>query len=144
MSGNNLNLDISIHVPRVEDDNDFLFAGKCKRNFNPRPPGGGRQPTGITSIHLYAISIHVPRVEDDIVRDHCIIMGGNFNPRPPGGGRQQGYIVVCNLERISIHVPRVEDDHHRLKMAQDGSCISIHVPRVEDDKRGREGSLHTV
>ena len=76
---------ISIHVPRVEDDTDQSTINKMmKYDFNPRPPCGGRRvffvhlsflaPFQSTSpvwrttacdklIHVVAaISIHVPRV----------------------------------------------------------------------------------
>ena len=78
---------ISIHVPRVEDDVKICADGQAHKNFNPRPPCGGRpgmimarigmtifqstspvwRTTSITHIDAIrdAISIHVPRVEDD-------------------------------------------------------------------------------
>ena len=65
---------ISIHVPRVEDDDIFDASVFACMNFNPRPPGGGRHPSGVT-----------PRIES-----------GDFNPRPPGGGRQN-YIPADRL-----------------------------------------------
>ena len=57
-------IDISIHVPRVEDD--FVNHGV---------------------VAVAGISIHVPRVEDD-VRFKLPTTGAiHFNPRPPCGGR---------------------------------------------------------
>ena len=57
--------EISIHVPRVEDD-----------------------VNNSVSVILLGISIHVPRVEDD-KKDaeywHKLV---HFNPRPPCGGRR--------------------------------------------------------
>ena len=36
--------DISIHVPRMGDDNDTRYTiRRGKRDFNPRPPHGGRR-----------------------------------------------------------------------------------------------------
>ena len=78
---------ISIHVPRVEDDS------------RGRPPR--RRPH---------ISIHVPRVEDDLLFSEESINYDNFNPRPPCGGRLDEATEEDAAEAISIHVPRVEDD----------------------------------
>ena len=55
---------ISIHVPRVEDDDDYIRVSET-----------------------YEISIHVPRVEDDTPMLNKTINVSYFNPRPPGGGR---------------------------------------------------------
>ena len=103
---------ISIHVPRVEDDQQGNKTNRKLRDFNPRPPCGGRQllrhsssraavfqstsPVWRTTAlatqlqQCCCISIHVPRVEDDAI-----------------SGRS------TNGCSISIHVPRVEDDHAR-------------------------------
>ena len=78
---------ISIHVPRVEDDTSSSRNSGGGRDFNPRPPGGGRRwgqlltqvnfgfqstspgwrttPVSALPTSVIAISIHVPRVEDD-------------------------------------------------------------------------------
>ena len=56
---------ISIHVPRVEDD-ELAFMISCQDEW---------------------ISIHVPRVEDDVNLRYFVIGNKNFNPRPPCGGR---------------------------------------------------------
>ena len=56
---------ISIHVLRVEDDFKVAFRLAYKNDFNPRPPCGGRPPTGGYSALFCNISIHVLRVEDD-------------------------------------------------------------------------------
>ena len=55
---------ISIHVPRVEDDNFALAVDVADDYFNPRPPCGGRRPS--------------------LCRPTSI---NHFNPRPPCGGR---------------------------------------------------------
>ena len=56
---------ISIHVPRVEDDCGAVDL----RLTHPR------------------ISIHVPRVEDDYLHMTSQALRADFNPRPPCGGR---------------------------------------------------------
>ncbi len=149
---------ISIHVPRVEDD-DVHGSVDCRRrrfqstspvwrttgvpslflislrDFNPRPPCGGRltkksnqtssgrfqstSPVWRTTIQLLLlpraqkISIHVPRVEDDGGCRRKLTLRHNFNPRPPCGGRPDGVKMIFEKYLISIHVPRVEDDAYR-------------------------------
>ena len=59
---------VSIHVPRVEDDDTITTHVPDAKSFNPRPPCGGRL---FDSSYLYAlmmVSIHVPRVEDDLMQ----------------------------------------------------------------------------
>ena len=56
---------ISIHVLRVEDDNNYSQYTIDKGDFNPRPPCGGRLSLRTTLPAHDIISIHVLRVEDD-------------------------------------------------------------------------------
>ena len=78
---------ISIHVLRVEDDNQGFPVDFVDLYFNPRPPCGGRLRI-CTGYDLECrISIHVLRVEDDATNT-----------------AKAGLII------ISIHVLRVEDD----------------------------------
>ena len=78
---------ISIHVPRVEDDYHFVSTLSSFFNFNPRPPCGGRQSLIFLSASAVCISIHVPRVEDDFTPTSSTTLSPHFNPRPPCGGR---------------------------------------------------------
>ncbi len=60
------------------------------KNFNPRPPWGGR-PAAVAAIQkVVSISIHALRGEGDVV---CVVRcrgkTADFNPRPPWGGRRQ-------------------------------------------------------
>ena len=80
---------ISIHVPRVEDDADLWVSPSSKRNFNPRPPCGGRLSRSHSLNPRTSISIHVPRVEDDCNASSVCPFFVDFNPRPPCGGRQR-------------------------------------------------------
>ena len=64
-----------------------FFLG-VQKNFNPRPPRGGRRELLARYERLVKISIHVLREEDDL-------------PRRAGSARTQA---------ISIHVLREEDD----------------------------------
>ena len=43
---------ISIHVPRVEDDALTANLKKAGRNFNPRPPCGGRRMRSMVLLRL--------------------------------------------------------------------------------------------
>ena len=79
---------ISIHVPRVEDDSIMTRTSARAVYFNPRPPGGGRRGNMCAVPMLDGISIHVPRVEDDLPRASRHGCNRHFNPRPPGGGRR--------------------------------------------------------
>ena len=124
------------------------------RNFNPRPPCGGRRrleklyniiaPFQSTSpvwrttgqffnqVDCQTISIHVPRVEDDIVRKKISGVASHFNPRPPCGGRRTGFYldVFHDLFQSTSPVWRTTEKRRRLNRK---TLISIHVPRVEDD-----------
>ena len=65
---------ISIHVPRVEDDEDCRDYSKEFSYFNPRPPCGGRPKKRETQTEQKHISIHVPRVEDDYFMDYSLLL----------------------------------------------------------------------
>ena len=56
---------ISIHVLRMEDDYKTIEEAAAAKDFNPRPPHGGR----------------LQRPLERLKRE-------NFNPRPPHGGRR--------------------------------------------------------
>ena len=130
--GEDLEVVISIHAPRVGSDAPRRWRGRFAGYFNPRSPCGERlcissstQPYlsfqstlpvwGATlgySSHLLVllISIHAPRVGSD-----------------PDRREHQG------ARSISIHAPRVgsdEVDAHALRFVP----ISIHAPRVGSDR----------
>ena len=58
---------ISIHALRVEGDSSWMRCKTQRKDFYPRPPGGGRRSS--------CTPAHSPRPY--------------FYPRPPGGGRQR-------------------------------------------------------
>ena len=62
---------ISIHAPRVGGDRSITQRPQSSRNFNPRPPCGGRHR--------------------DVLPE---AKAGDFNPRPPCGGRQQKQLKI--------------------------------------------------
>ena len=80
------------------------------KNFNPRPPCGGRLVGSEDSQRSELISIHVPRAGDDTRRPRLQGENGHFNPRPPCGGRHKCVAIAKNNGFISIHVPRAGDD----------------------------------
>ena len=62
-----LSIDISIHVPRVEDDSAHRVR-TCRSRISIHVPRvEDDDAEGIKGIIDTAISIHVPRVEDDIM-----------------------------------------------------------------------------
>ena len=146
---------ISIHVLRVEDDRLRSSWRPADRNFNPRPPCGGRRVRLICIGKHILISIHVLRVEDDGLSVSPYSHPLHFNPRPPCGGRQDKNDAQQKVEQfqstssvwrttstdsmpfgttsISIHVLRVEDDEQSTYHRR-AHQISIHVLRVEDDE----------
>ena len=101
--------DISIHALREEGDKQQQCNYRPKRNFNPRPPRGGRQgahallylsrrfqstPSARRATQfqdcyhvVIDISIHALREEGDLFFGEVMLEAKNFNPRPPRGGR---------------------------------------------------------
>ena len=102
---------ISIHALREEGDMLLWWAPSGMKNFNPRPPRGGRpiarhclasttkfQSTPSARRATRAdegrlvdreISIHALREEGDAHGASCWMRHRYFNPRPPRGGRPQ-------------------------------------------------------
>ena len=102
--------DISIHVPRVEDDKNEDVNGNSTNLFQSTSPVW-RTTLSVRKENAYRmefqstspvwrttgifpfvdsrsyISIHVPRVEDDFEEVSALDDVSNFNPRPPCGGR---------------------------------------------------------
>ena len=72
---------------RGEGDVMPLAANTQPRNFNPRPPRGGRLPKCGIVFRPESISIHVLREENDCSGGTVRAAGLHFNPRPPRGGR---------------------------------------------------------
>ena len=79
------------------------------RNFNPRPPRGGRRAVGAVP-QSKEISIHAPREGGDAA-------GRSYIPH----------------QAISIHAPREGGDLHLPSLTGGVSGISIHAPREGGD-----------
>ncbi len=84
------------------------------RNFNPRPPWGGRRRCCAMFYLLKRISIHALRGEGDYHAFAGSTISENFNPRPPWGGRLGDSRRYGGRTFISIHALRGEGDTHRL------------------------------
>ena len=119
---------ISIHAPREGGDVLFTALNYLLRNFNPRPPRGGRLPLSAALKRLGQFqstppargATHGGHNDDDqpLISIHAPREGGRppahwplrcrryFNPRPPRGGRQPDYTLVLPADEISIHAPR--------------------------------------
>ena len=124
---------ISIHAPREGGDPLGRYTTSTpQRNFNPRPPRGGRRWTetggctisgfqstppargatglDICALHAALISIHAPREGGDVC---SLIVPGDVTgisihaPREGGDGKQKGKVVDV---KISIHAPREGGD----------------------------------
>ena len=78
---------ISIHALREEGDRSTSTFWDAPMYFYPRPPRGGRLPSGAKAQ-----------------------IGGYFYPRPPRGGRQFIGGLVNWPSEISIHALREEGD----------------------------------
>ena len=101
---------ISIHALREEGD-DFLYQHqRCRPNFNPRPPRGGRlncyKVLPITTLFQSTPSAR----RATVLATLSYITDFHFNPRPPRGGRHRPYLTAKSMHRISIHALREEGD----------------------------------
>ena len=145
---------VSIHVPRVEDDELSVKSEGGKSEFQSTSPvwrttrlGLGRLRELYVSIHVprveddatqekrcdaVHVSIHVPRVEDDHQTNYYGVMDGGFNPRPPCGGRLKNADGSNGRHWFQSTSP-VWRTTSLLSMSQTRAIVSIHVPRVEDD-----------
>ena len=101
---------ISIHVPRVGDDNARALDLFRNLHFNPRPPCGGRPYSGRFSGRAEAFQSTSPVWGTTFDLVPCGFLPLYFNPRPPCGGRLDEHNGGNAVKLISIHVPRVGDD----------------------------------
>ena len=124
--------EISIHAPREGGDSRHKKAPPVLRDFNPRPPRGGRLGHRVVPVIVCGISIHAPREGGDYARSSTIKnglisihapreggdydavckypCGRDFNPRPPRGGRPGIPAMIVRTPSISIHAPREGGD----------------------------------
>ena len=101
---------ISIHALRGEGDGrDTALAGN-HRNFNPRPPWGGRQPVNqkFMKPSSFQSTPSVGRATGAKIKRSY--QDEHFNPRPPWGGRRPHTCGSVCCQSISIHALRGEGD----------------------------------
>ena len=119
-------------------------AEKLYRDFNPRPPCGGRLSLLLIFVNSFLfqstspvwrttmnreesrraamISIHVPRVEDDVDNPPRRDPRCHFNPRPPCGGRpssQRSFLTRCRFQSTSPVWRTTADSARRISAADD-------------------------
>ena len=125
---------ISIHVLREEDDGGQLMQYIQDKDFNPRPPRGGRPQIKWWKFVCFIFQSTSSARRTTTRHSFSVKFVLHFNPRPPRGGRLPQYCAPRCFHMISIHVLREEDDEGR---RVDGiiDIISIHVLREEDDYR---------
>ena len=102
---------ISIHAPREEGDHRSRTRLRRFRNFNPRPPRGGRRISGRWQVSCQHISIHAPREEGDCFCCWVYPATDLFQSTPPAR-RATFAAVITGLQgmEISIHALREEGD----------------------------------
>ena len=100
---------ISIHVPRAGDDAHDQSPQTEERDFNPRPPCGGR-----------------PVLAD------AVMIWDDFNPRPPCGGRPAQSSAIPQRRQFQSTSPVRGTTRVRATWTR-WLRISIHVPRAGDD-----------
>ena len=125
------------------------------KNFNPRPPRGGRRAEGSHHQPRAGISIHAPREGGDgifgikaelavVISIHAPREGGDslvsdrltpvsyFNPRPPRGGRHEPRVQLSDSDLFQSTPPaRGATDLVVFQTAL--TQISIHAPREGGD-----------
>ena len=125
---------ISIHALRVEGDKTCGELPRWKRNFYPRPPGGGRLAGGEFPNLPAGISIHALRVEGDLFIWRIKSINQLFLSTPSGWRATTGRFVLRFVGiKISIHALRVEGDTSHTADNGTSHGISIHALRVEGD-----------
>ena len=100
---------ISIHAPREGGDCGWYPWRRSHRDFNPRPPRGGRR-------HKFSIGCS----------------DGEFQSTPPARGATAFGKTIFLTREISIHAPREGGDPADQR-GNSSPCISIHAPREGGD-----------
>ena len=86
------------------------FTVNQNYNFNPRPPRGGRHVCGPYFFGGMVISIHAPREGGDISSWKSDIDKQRFQSTPPARGATSSTGNPSNNSPISIHAPREGGD----------------------------------
>ena len=104
-----INKNISIHVPRVEDD-VLILPLKYDNVISIHVPRVEDDTQESKKKRKIDISIHVPRVEDDVNNYFIADVREGFQSTSPVWRTTSSVEFTILLFDISIHVPRVEDD----------------------------------
>ena len=121
------NRHISIHAPREGGDDKRIMAALGIKNFNPRPPRGGRRllihrprslkefqstPPARGATNRTRSEMHLTIFQSTPPARGATQHSGQrqaavryFNPRPPRGGRPYHIRIRYNITKISIHAP---------------------------------------
>ena len=75
------------------------------RDFNPRPPRGGRLPPGSSSNFLSIISIHAPREGGDCGRHICSAGWCLFQSTPPARGATKALSFIAHSQEFQSTPP---------------------------------------
>ena len=136
---------------------------KFRKNFNPRPPHGGRHSTQYKSLNRCRfqstpptrratrlpgnprvealISIHAPHTEGDGRERMRRFRMNYFNPRPPHGGRPREIGSCLPLSSFQS-TPPTRRATYAVDGGYTGTEISIHAPHTEGDvDRAMQGRL---
>ena len=138
---------ISIHAPREGGDFCFALVIRLIKDFNPRPPRGGRPSRTRHAAHdnkfqstppargatvFYGRSAYQSRYFNPRPprggrlghEPHGVGLTHHFNPRPPRGGRPRYIVLKEDVLRISIHAPREGGDLY-IVGASDFCCFNF-------------------
>ena len=122
-------VEISIHIPRVGDD-------EVKEHVMVTPSGisihiprvGDDQCEGVFRKPCRLISIHIPRVGDDSCLFFEIVLTKAFQSTSPVWGMTGETRGIMYVTKISIHIPRVGDDLLHLSQYGFRSNFNPHPP----------------
>ena len=90
---------ISIHAPREGGDKAGKLAGRMNRNFNPRPPRGGRPAMRLLAKYLDTFQSTPPARGATPPVPPPLPAALDFNPRPPRGGRRPDGFTGFRINR---------------------------------------------
>ena len=133
-------LKISIHALREEDDGLYRHGqNRAIRNFNPRPPRGGRHYDWIVVQQGNPFQSTPSARRATIPRRKPAQAARNFNPRPPRGGRHsyKDSSIHTYLFQSTPSARRATKPYNPLSVSLK---ISIHALREEGDHRMRLGA----
>ena len=131
--GEDLEVVISIHAPRVGSDRRTRETANGALDFNPRSPCGERLFLRLLIAVVICISIHAPRVGSDGGGGASGSRLFDFNPRSPCGERPAELGVEASDLAFQSTLP-VWGATRLARHAHNCRVISIHAPRVGSDR----------